>query len=148
MSTTKPITFTSRTDVVFNALMGFTVAVCLLPLYPLISNGLKTTESLIAFLVCSATVVLMLSFYTHTFYTIKDNKVYWRSSFLFGSFSIADIRKIEVGKTLWVGTRPATARKGLIIYYNKFDEIYFSPSDNEAFVAALTELNPTIEVVR
>lgn len=148
MGATSAITFNSRTDAVFNALMGFTLAVCLLPMYPLISSGLKTTESLIAFILCSATVVLMLSFYTHTYYTIKDNKVHWRSSFLFGSFSVADIRKIEVGKTLWVGTRPATARKGLIIYYNKFDEIYFSPSDNEAFVAALTALNPTIEVVR
>ncbi len=148
MSTTNPITLKSRTDVVFSALIGFNVAVFLLPMYPLISSGLKTTESLIAFLACSATVVLMLSFYTHTYYTIKDDKVHWRSSFLFGSFSVADIRKIEVGKTLWVGTKPATARKGLIIYYNKFDEIYFSPSDNEAFVAALTALNPAIEVVR
>lgn len=142
------ITFKSRTDAVFNALMGFTVAVCLLPMYPLISSGLSTSESLIAFVLLSATVVLLLSFYTHTYYQIKNDRVHWRSSFLFGSFSIADIRKIEVGKTLWVGTRPATARKGLIIHYNKFDEIYFSPSDNEAFVEALLERKPDIEVVR
>ena len=50
--------------------------------------------------------------------------------------------------TLWVGTRPATAKNGVIIYYNKYDEIYFSPSDNEAFVAALLEINPEIKVVR
>jgi len=36
----------------------------------------------------------------------------------------------------------------VIIYYNKYDEIYFSPADNEAFVVALLEINPEIEVVR
>jgi hypothetical protein len=67
---------------------------------------------------------------------------------LFGKFSVSSIQKIAVNKTLWVGTRPATARNGVIIYYNKYDEIYFSPSDNEAFIKALLEINPEIEVVR
>jgi len=67
---------------------------------------------------------------------------------LFGKFSVSSIQKIAINKTLWVGTRPATARNGIIIYYNKYDEIYFSPSDNEAFATALLEINPEIEVVR
>ena len=71
------------------------------------------------------------------------DQVFYSESFLFSS-----IREVVVNQTLWVGTKPATARNGVIIYYNKYDEIYFSPADNEAFVAALLKINPEIEVVR
>ena len=106
-STTNIKVFRTRTDALFNGLMIFSIAICVIPMWPLL-----------------------------------------RSSILFGKFSISSIHKIAVNQTLWVGTRPATVKNGVIIYYNKYDEIYFSPSDNEAFVAALLEINPEIEVVR
>ena len=106
-TTTNIKVFRTRTDALFNGLMIFSIAICVIPMWPLL-----------------------------------------RSSILFGKFSISSIHKIAVNQTLWVGTRPATAKNGVIIYYNKYDEIYFSPSDNEAFVAALLEINPEIKVVR
>ena len=49
-------------------------------------------------------------------------------------------------KTLWVGLKPATARKGLIIKYRKFDEIYISPEINDEFIDHILEINDTIKI--
>ncbi len=55
-------------------------------------------------------------------------------------------REVIKGKTLWVGLKPATARKGLIIKYGKFDEIYISPQTNDEFINRLLELNDAIKI--
>ena len=140
--------FKARTDALFNGLMIFSIAVCVLPIWPLLRSGISGIEELITFVILAATTLMMISFYTHTYYRIDGDELQWRSSILFGKFSVSSIREVVVNQTLWVGTKPATARNGVIIYYNKYDEIYFSPADNEAFVAALLEINPEIEVVR
>ena len=140
--------FKARTDALFNGVLIFSIAICVIPMWPLIRSGISGIEALFAFVILAATTLMMIAFYTHTYYTIDGNELRWRSSILFGKFSVSSIQKVAINKTLWVGTRPATARNGVIIYYNKYDEIYFSPSDNEAFVAALLEINPEIEVVR
>ena len=140
--------FKARTDALFNGVLSFSIAVCVIPMWPLIRSGISGAEDLIAFVILAATTLMMIAFYTHTYYTVDGDELRWRSSILSGRFSVSSIHKVSVNKTLWVGTRPATARNGVIIYYNKYDEIYFSPSDNEAFVAALLEINPEIEVVR
>ena len=44
--------------------------------------------------------------------------------------------------------KPATALKGLIIKYNKYDEIYISPKTNESFVAEILKLNPEVKINR
>ncbi|MBL6611338.1 MAG: PH domain-containing protein [Flavobacteriaceae bacterium] len=140
--------FKARTDALFNGLMIFSIAVCVLPIWPLLRSGISGIEELITFVILAATTLMMISFYTHTYYRIDGDELRWRSSILFGKFSVSSIREVVVNQTLWVGIKPATARNGVIIYYNKYDEIYFSPADNEAFVAALLEINPEIEVVR
>jgi hypothetical protein len=147
-STTNVKVFKTRTDALFKGLMIFSIAICVIPMWPLLRSGISDIEALIAFVILAATTLMMIAFYTHAYYRIEGNELRWRSSILFGKFSISSIHKVAVNQTLWVGTRPATAKNGVIIYYNKYDEIYFSPSDNEAFVAALLEINPEIEVVR
>jgi len=147
-TTTNIKVFRTRTEALFNGLMIFSIAICVIPMWPLLRSGISGIEAVIAFVILAATTLMMIAFYTHTYYRIEGNELRWRSSILFGKFSISSIHKIAVNQTLWVGTRPATAKNGVIIYYNKYDEIYFSPSDNEAFVAALLEINPEIKVVR
>jgi len=147
-STTNIKVFRTRTDALFNGLMIFSIAICVIPMWPLIRSGISGIEAIIALVILAATTLMMIAFYTHTYYRIEGDELRWRSSILFGKFSVSSIHKVAVNQTLWVGTRPATARNGVIIYYNKYDEIYFSPSDNEAFVAALLEINPEIKVVR
>jgi len=82
-----------------------------------------------------------------THYLVDENRFSYRSLFFSGVIEISNIKKMEVGKTLWVGLKPATAMAGIIIHYNSFDEIYISPENNKDFVHTLLEINPSIQVV-
>lgn len=44
-----------------------------------------------------------------------------------GKIEIVGIKEIIIGKSLWSGFKPATAKNGLIIKYDKYNEIYISP---------------------
>jgi hypothetical protein len=37
--------------------------------------------------------------------------------------------------------------KGLVVYYNRYDEIYISPKKEAIFLEELLKINPKIEVV-
>lgn len=81
-------------------------------------------------------------------YIIDSEYFSYRSGIFRGKIAIDKIHKIEVGKTLWVGFKPAAARKGLIIHYNRYEEIYISPDGNDNFVNELLQYNPAIKIVR
>lgn len=64
-------------------------------------------------------VTLIFSFilwmYFGTRYELSQNEFrYWYGPFN-GKIKVSHIREVVKGKTVWVGFRPATARKGLII---------------------------------
>ncbi|MDT0677022.1 PH domain-containing protein, partial [Autumnicola musiva] len=82
-----------------------------------------------------------------TKYVLNQNHLIYQSGPIRGKIEIERIRKIIKGKSLWTGFKPAIARKGLIIKFDKYDEIYISPESNEMFVKKILELNPKIELV-
>ena len=45
--------------------------------------------------------------------------------------------------TIW---KPALSHIGLIITYNKYDDIYISPEKSEQFITQLLETNPNITI--
>ena len=63
-----------------------------------------------------------------------------------GKIEIERIKEIIKGKSLWSGLKPATARNGLIIKYDKYEEIYISPEINETFVNKILELNNNTKI--
>src|SRR5690554_1462479 len=82
----------------------------------------------------------------HTYYQIKDDKLIYRSGFIHGEIDINNIKEIIKGKTMWVGLKPALATGGLIIKYNRFDDIYLAPKNNEELIEDLLKLNRDIVV--
>jgi len=56
------------------------------------------------------------------------------------------ITAIVRGKTHWIGLKYATARKGLIVKFDKYNEIYISPKTDEKFIEKILELNPGIKI--
>lgn len=91
--------------------------------------------------------ILMLWVYFDTFYKIENNELIYRSGFIRGRIDIRKITKVFKGKTNWVGLKPALATNGLIIRYNKFDEIYISPENNDELIAGLVAVNREISVI-
>ncbi len=84
-----------------------------------------------------------------TYYKIENGFLYHRSGPFFGKMKISSIRKIKYhsGWIVPVTYRPATDTKGIIITYNKFDEVYFSPKELETFINELKSINPEIELL-
>lgn len=90
--------------------------------------------------------ILVLWSFFDTSYKFRKNKLIYRSGPRFGTIELDSIDKLLVGKTAWSGKRYATARKGLVIYYENDNQIYISPKTNDSFVEYITKLNPSIEV--
>jgi len=89
---------------------------------------------------------LLFWIYFGTNYTLNNKWLTYKSGFFKGKISIEKITEVECNKTLWVGLKPATATKGLIIKYNKYDEIYISPLTNESFCEELLKRNASIKI--
>ena len=96
------------------------------------------------------TAVLSIWVLADTKYVIQNNAILiYNSGPIKGKIDIQSIRKIEHQKG-WISKsilKPSLDINGLYIYYNKFDDIYFSPKDKEAFVNYLLKINPKIEII-
>ncbi len=89
---------------------------------------------------------LLLWIWFSTYYRISGEMLHYRSGPIHGTIPIQQIREVALNKYLWSGIRPALGFKGLVVRYNKWDEIYFSPAEKEIFLKALQEANPAIVV--
>lgn len=89
-------------------------------------------------------VILLFWMYFGTKYSLTNNLLTYQCGPIKGKINIDRITEIEKGKTLWVGLKPATSRKGLIIKYDKYNEIYISPKTNDAFISKILEIKSDI----
>jgi len=81
-----------------------------------------------------------------TYYCVDNRYLHYQSGPLRGKIPIETIREIERDTTMWTGYRLALARKGVIVKYNRFDDIYLSPDNNDTFIEALLVINPDIQI--
>lgn len=139
--------FDSKKDTLFSILILGTNAFLIGITIVGILNGEMEKDEYWTLLIIAAVVGLLFWLYFGTNYelTKKDGLVY-RSGPFNGKISVDRITEIIKGKTLWVGFRPATARKGLIVKYDKYNEIYISPKTNESFIKKILELNRQIKI--
>lgn len=109
----------------------------------------RDSEVIIYFVITILIIALFAWIYFGTHYTIKNGYLYHRSGPFFGKMKISSIRNIKYHSGWYVPVlyRPATDTVGIIITYNKFDDIYFSPKNRNEFVADLLKINSKIEVV-
>jgi hypothetical protein len=81
--------------------------------------------------------ILTLLFYLivkTTYFVFEENQLVCRSLFFKRSISYSDIKKIEKQKGLYVGFKMSTAWKGIVVHYNKYDELLVSPEREEEFI--------------
>lgn len=112
-------------------------------------TDLLSQELLPLYVISLVVCGFFLWIYLGTYYTIDGDNLYHRSGPFYGKMKISSIRKIKYhsGWIVPVTYRPATDTKGIIITYNKFDEVYFSPKELETFINELKSINPEIEFV-
>lgn len=81
-----------------------------------------------------------------TYYVIDSDQLFYKSALLKGSIKISTI--VEIRKkniTQFSGLKPSLSTKGILVKYNKWDDIYISPVDIDRFIAALKNINPNIK---
>lgn len=144
------IEFRSRKDIWHKIIFyGFSMLFVISIVFIWLENeeSLSVKILLTIFLLLVSGLLLCISF--QTLYQLDQQYLHYQSGPLKGKISIESIREIHVNKTLFVGfVKPATSFNGLIIHYNRFDEIYITPESNEEFVAKILELNPAITIKR
>lgn len=120
------------------------VAVVLLPISVLLNDNDAFYLQPFLLLLLFVPSVLVLWAYFYTYYKIEDDYLFYRSGFLNGRIGIFSINEITKGKTMWSGIKPALAKNGLIIKYNKVDESYIAPENSKELIADLIQMNARI----
>lgn len=139
--------FKSRKDKLFQILtFGFSALFCGIILIRIISNGTIDFEFLWTDILMLLVVGLILWLNFGTEYELTQTELKYKSGPIRGKIEIERIKEIIKGKSLWSGLKPATARNGLIIKYDKYEEIYISPETNDTFVNKILELNKNIKI--
>lgn len=104
--------FNSRIDAF---LIAFLLVVSISPLILIViafaKTGFLSMEFLIIFCLTCIPLLLIMSMLFNTYYIIRGGELHYRQSFISGEINIGKIRKIKRGETLWVGLKPALARK-------------------------------------
>ncbi len=137
--------FKSQTDILFNlALLG--PSLVLLVFASGLIKGNNTGINVAGLTLILAVVALLLWIRCDTRYFITGDQLKIRQGPIKMTIAITDIRSLTINKTLWTGLKLALARKGIIIKYNKYDEIYISPKDKDSFIKELQKINSRIEV--
>lgn len=138
--------FSSRKDLFFT-LAIFGTNIFMLSILGLgIAKGNANTHLYWVVPLVLVVVIALFWMFFGTRYELSSERLFYQCGPIKGTIALERIREIEKGRTLWVGFRPATSRKGLIIKFDKFNEIYISPQTNEAFIAKILELKPNISI--
>ena len=139
--------FKSRKDTLFTTIiLGLCVFMLVMTLIGFTGGEMKNGKIFSLILVLSVVGLLLWLFFGTNYELTKKNGLVYRSGPIRGKISIDRITEIVKGRTLWVGLKPATARNGLIVKYDKYNEIYISPDTNELFVKKILELNEQIKI--
>jgi hypothetical protein len=141
-------TFKSKTDSLYLSIIGGVILFVLVITFFDFEKMQIHSEGLIFTVLVNAVIIGLLSWmFFGTHYKLSSQNLSYRCGPFYGKIEIASINKILVNETMYVGFKPATARNGLIIKYNKYDDIYISPADNDTFVQEILKLNSQIEII-
>lgn len=115
-------------------------------LYPMFLGITSIVEGKwIGFIYFSFIIGVIIFISKTTNYRIEGNELTVKCLWIINDrIEITKIRKIEKSNSIL--SSPALLLNRIAVYYNKYDEVYISPKEKRAFIDALLEINPTIEV--
>ncbi|WP_143959661.1 PH domain-containing protein [Litoribacter populi] len=132
-------------DKIFPSKRSVTLLVIMIGLFiPVVVLGILNRPFLLIVLFPLLGGLFRLYYDTH--YKLTDNVLFYKSAFFKGEIPIKEIREVVKGRTRFIGNMAGMGPKGLIIKYNKYDDLYIIPEDNEAFVSDLLNINDRIIV--
>jgi hypothetical protein len=143
--TEQKMKFKSRKDILFQILtFGFSGLFIGISLFRIFSNGKINFEFIWSDILMFIVIGFLLWLNFGTEYELTETELKYKSGPISGNIEIERIKEIIKGKNLWSGLKRATARNGLIIKYDTYEEIYISPKTNDSFVEKILEYNKKI----
>ena len=140
--------FQSEKDVLIGIIIWDCIILIVISIVLLISSlESDLIPKLIILLITILSLVLLLWIWFDTSYSIDGSFLYYQSGPFRGKLEISKINKVLKNKTLWIGLKPALAQNGLIIQYEKWNQIYISPKEKTEFIAGLIKINDKIVVI-
>ncbi len=139
--------FDSKKDLLFcTVILGINAFLIGIAIFAILMGDVGKDGYWAMILIFAVVVLLFWLFFGTDYELSKEHGLKYRSGPFRGKIAVDRITEIVKGKTLWVGFRPATARKGLIVKYDRYNEIYISPKTNETFIEKILELNGKIKI--
>lgn len=140
--------YKTRKDLLFKIVFTTTVLICIGAILPaIVKDSVKGYSLLIALGINALSIVFLILIYFKTYYILNDQFLKYQSGPFFGKVKIDKITRVDFGKTQWVGLRRyGLAQRGLIIYFNNYDDLYISPEHPEQFIEQLLSYNDKIIV--
>lgn len=117
---------------------------------PVISYLMGDEEDLwIPFIICWGCAALLWWIGAKTYYIVNDTQIKYVCGPIRGKIEINSIRKIEKHDGWYIPTsyKISMDKKGVILYYNRFDDIFLSPKDVEGFISKILDKNPQILII-
>jgi len=139
--------FKSRFDNTFKGIFFLFLIIILFSFFVLYKNGLDNLLESFFLIPSTIFLTLVLIYSQNLTYIINNGSFSYKFGFHKGEIKIENIRSIEKNITMWSGTRMATAKNGLLIKHNKFDEIYISPDSNKSFITELLKYNKDLKII-
>ena len=138
--------FKSRIDLLFGTIFFCSILVLIFPIIAYIYSKGITNEFIYIFVIHTLILIFLFWIYFGTNYELTKEKFIYKCGPIKRAIDINRINKIIKDKTLWVGVKVATSRKGLIVKYDKHKEIYISPRTNKSFIDKILEINNKIKI--
>ncbi|EFK59829.1 Protein of uncharacterised function (DUF1200) [Sphingobacterium spiritivorum] len=139
--------FKSRKDpLVLGVIFTCCITIIIFLLIMYIKEGATLFQILISLIPALTAIGILLWMTFRIQYIIGPDYIDCVAGFYKERIKINAIRRIDTDTTMWMGLKLAGARKGIIIYYHTYAEIYLSPDTYEQFISELLKVNPAIEI--
>jgi energy-coupling factor transporter transmembrane protein EcfT len=83
--------------------------------------------------------LLFISIYKTTYFSLDQHNLFCKSLIFKKEIPYSSIRKVEKQQGIYAGVKFSTAWKGIIVHYDKYDELLISPENEEFFISKIQE---------
>ncbi len=138
--------FSKKSKIIFSVVALIIIASTLPVFFDANMTG-NWQAKLIVLTINILSLALLCWIISKTFYEIKnDSLLICKSGPFKKKIQIKNIKRIEFHNGLIIPSlwKLSLSDKGIIIFYNQFDEIYISPKNKEKFLTEILKINPTI----
>jgi hypothetical protein len=129
--------FKTKVDWFYKSIILFLLAVFIVGEVSIYQNE-NTFEAVIFGLVFLLIIIFLIAAIFTTHFTFESDHLLCKYSFWKHKIPFATIKKIERQESvLYGGWKMSTAIKGLVITYNRYDELLISPENEDEFIIKL-----------